>query len=98
MIPLTRVGQIVNVYETLEKELASDSIDKKDFVKKSKEYSSISDIINQARSYLGFEKEKKELEKIIEDKKSDRDMIELAKNELIQLSKKKEENEKIIKL
>ena len=98
MIPLTKVSQIVNVYETLEKELASDSIDKKDFVKKSKEYSSISDIINQARSYLGFEKEKKELEKIIEDKKSDRDMIELAKNELIQLSKKKEENEKIIKL
>ena len=94
MIPLTKVSQIVNVYETLEKELASDSIDKKDFVKKSKEYSSISDIINQARSYLGFEKEKKELEKIIEDKKSDRDMIELAKNELIQLSKKKKRMKK----
>jgi len=98
MIPLEKVKQIVSTYETLEKELASDHINKKDFANKSKGYSSIREVINQARSYLGFEKEKAELEKIIEDKKSDKDMIELAKNELIQLSKKKEENEKILKV
>nr|ABZ06029.1 putative peptidyl-tRNA hydrolase domain protein [uncultured marine microorganism HF4000_005D21]ABZ10424.1 putative peptidyl-tRNA hydrolase domain protein [uncultured marine bacterium HF4000_APKG3108] len=98
MIPLEKVKQIVSTYETLEKELASGDINKKDFANKSKGYSSIREVINQARSYLGFEKEKVELEKIIEDKKSDKDMIELAKNELIQLSKKKEENEKILKV
>ena len=98
MIPLEKVKQIVSTYETLEKEFASGSINKKDFAKKSKGYSSIREVINQARSYLGFEKEKKELEKIIEDKKSGKDMIELAKNELIQLSQKKEENEKILKV
>jgi len=98
MIPLEKIQQIVSTYETLEKELASGDINKKDFANKSKGYSSICEVINQARSYLGFEKEKKELEKIIEDKKSDRDMIELAKNELTQLSKKKEENEKILKV
>ena len=98
MISLEKVKQIVNKYETLEKELASGNINKKDFAKKSKGYASIREIINQARSYLGFEKEKEELEKIIEDKKSDKDMIELAKNELIQLLKKKEENEKILKV
>ena len=98
MISLEQVKQIVNKYETLEKELASGDINKKDFAKKSKGYSSIRGVINQARSYLGFEKEKEELEKIIEDKKSDKEMIELAKNELIQLSKKKEENEKILKV
>jgi len=98
MIPLEKVKQIVSTYETLEKELASDHINKKDFANKSKGYSSIREVINQARSYLGFEKEKAELEKIIEDKKSDIDMIELAKNELIQLSKKREENEKILKV
>ena len=98
MIPLEKVKQIVSTYETLEKELASGDINKKDFVNKSKGYSSIREVINQARSYLGFEKEKAELEKIIEDKKSDKDMIELAKNELIQLSKKREENEKILKV
>jgi len=98
MIPLEKVKQIVSTYETLEKELASGDIKKKDFAQKSKGYSSIREVINQARSYLGFEKEKTELEKIIEDKKSDKDMIELAKNELIQLSKKREENEKILKV
>jgi len=98
MIPLEKVKQIVNTYETLEKELASGNIDKKDFVKKSKEYSSIGDVVAQAKNYLNFEKEKEELKKIIEDKKSDNDMVELAKSELIQLSKKKEEDEKKLKI
>ena len=98
MIPLEQVKQIVSTYETLEKELASGDINKKDFANKSKGYSSISEVINQARSYLSFKKEQAELEKIIEDKTSDKDMIELAKNELIQLSKKREENEKILKV
>ena len=39
MIPLEKVQSIVDTYETIEKELASADIDKKDFVKKSKEYS-----------------------------------------------------------
>jgi len=98
MIPLEKVEHIVSTYETLEKELASGDINKKDFATKSKGYSSIREVINQARSYLGFEKEKAELEKIIEDKKNDKDIIELAKNELIQLSKQREENEKILKV
>jgi len=98
MIPLEQVKQIVSTYETLEKELASGDVNKKDFANKSKGYSSIREVINQARSYLSFKKEKAELEKIIEDKKSDKDIIELAKNELIQLSKKREENEKILKV
>ena len=98
MIPLEKVKQIVSTYETLEKELASGDINKKDFANKSKGYSSIREVINQARSYLSFKKEKAELEKIVEDKKSDKDIIELAKNELIQLSKKREENEKILKV
>ena len=82
MIPVTKVKLIVDTYETLEKELSSGNIDKKDFVKKSKEYSSIGEIIDQAKGYLSFEKEKIELEKIVEDKKSDKEMIQLAKKEL----------------
>ena len=98
MIPLEKVKQIVSTYETLEKEFASGSINKKDFAKKSKGYSSIREVINQARSYLGFEKEKKELEKIINDENSDKDMIELAKNELLELSNKTTKYEKILKI
>ena len=63
MIPIIKVKLIISSYETLEKELSSSDIDKKDFVKKSKEYSNIGEIISVARGYVGLEKEKKELEK-----------------------------------
>ena len=98
MIPLEKVKQIVSTYETLEKELASSDIGKKDFVKKSKEYSAIGGIIDEAKGYLDFEKEKLELDKIIRDKKSDKEMIQLAKSELNQLLKKKQSYEKILKI
>ena len=98
MIPIEKVKLIVNTYETLEKELASSDIDKRDFVKKSKEYSSIKEVINEAKGYINFEREKKELEKIINEKDSDTEMVKLAENELIQLSKKKEEYEKQLKI
>jgi len=98
MIPIEKVKSIVDKYKALEKELASGDISKKDFVKKSKEYSSIGEVINEARGYIGFEKEKQELEKIINEKDGDKEMIKLAENELIQLSKKKEEYEKKLKV
>ena len=98
MIPLEKIKTIVSKYEVLEKELASGDISKKDFVKKSKEYSSIGEVINQAKSYLNFEKEKTELEKIIEDKNSDKEMTQLAKNELNELLKKNKNYEKILRI
>ena len=98
MIPVKKVKLMVDTYETLEKELASGSISKKDFVKKSKEYSSIGEIINQAKGYLDFEREKIELEKIIEDKKSDKEMIQLAKSELNELIEENKNNEKILRI
>ena len=98
MIPITKVKLIVDTHKTLEKELASGNIDKKEFVKKSKEYSSIGEIINQAKSYLGFEKEKLDLEKIIEDKESDKEMIQLAKKELNELLEKNKNCEKILRI
>ena len=98
MIPLEKVQLIVEKYETLEKELASGNIDKKDFVTKSKEYSSIGNVINEARSYISFQKEKEELSKIIDEKNGDKAMIELAENELKELFKKNEEQEKILKV
>ena len=98
MIPLEKVQLIVKKYETLEKELASGNIDKKDFVTKSKEYSSIGNVINEARSYISFQKEKEELSKIIDEKNGDKAMIELAENELKELFRKNEEQEKILKV
>jgi len=98
MIPKEKVKKIVDTYELLEKELASSSISKKDFVKKSKEYSSLGEVINAAKSYLSFEKEKIELEKIAEDKESDKEMIQLAKKELNELIEKNINYEKNLRL
>ena len=63
---------------------------KRTLLKNPKNIRSIGEVINEARGYIGFEKEKNELEKIINEKNSDKEMIKLAENELIQLSKKKE--------
>ena len=98
MIPVAKIKLIVDTYETLEKELASGNISKEDFVKKSKEYSSIGEVINQAKGYLSFEKEKLEVEKIIEDKKSDKEMVQLAKKELNELLEKNNNYEKILRI
>ena len=98
MIPLDKIKKIIDTYQLLEKDLASGDISKKDFVKKSKEYSSIGEIINEAKRYLSFKKEKEDLEKIIADKGNDKEMVQLAKNELSELIKKNQADEKILKV
>ena len=60
MIPLEKVKKIVDNFESLEKELASGNINTKDLVKKSKEYSTIDEIISKARKYLSIKKEKED--------------------------------------
>jgi peptide chain release factor 1 len=98
MIPIEKVKLIIETYKTLEKDLASGHIDKKDFVKKSKEYSSIGEIIDEARGYVKFKTEKEDLEKIIDEKDGDAEMIKLAASELKKLVEKKIEYEKKLKI
>ena len=50
MIPVEKAKLIISKYEALEKELASGAIDKKDFVKKSKEYSNIGEILKKQKA------------------------------------------------
>ena len=98
MVPVDKVKKIISNYENLEKELSSGSINKNDFAKKSKEYSNIKEVIDVAKQFISFDKEKADIEKIIDDKNSDKEMMELAKKELIHLTKKKEKNENILKI
>tara|TARA_Y100000590_G_scaffold165100_1_gene189067 strand:+ start:5757 stop:6836 length:1080 start_codon:yes stop_codon:yes gene_type:complete len=98
MIPSDKIKNIISTYKLLEKELASGDLSKKDFVKKSKEYSGIEEVINDAKKYLDFENEKIELEKIIDDKKTDKEMALLAKSELNELLKQYKLSEKILKV
>ena len=64
MIPLKTIEDLISKHSELERDLSSGKIDKKLFAEKSKEYSDLNEIINDAKNYLSFEKDKTELEKI----------------------------------
>ncbi len=98
MVPIAKVKDIVNKHDNLEKELSSGKIDPKLFAKKSKEYSNLGEIIAIARAYINFENEKKDLINLVEDKTNEKDIIELAQNDLNELIKKKEKYENDLKL
>ena len=98
MIPIEKVKKIVDRYNSLEKELSSGEFDPKKFAQKSKEYSSLKDIINTAKEFLNFEKNKKELKNLINDKSNDKDMISLAQIELDSAELKKAKQEKELKI
>ena len=89
MIPLEKVKAVVVKHDDLEKELSTGNVDPKTFAQKSKEYSDLGNIVSYAREYLKFENEKKDLEHILEDKKSGEEMITLADKEIKDLKKKK---------
>ena len=59
MIPLQKIKNIIVRHDDLEKELSSSSVDPKAFARKSKEYSSLQNIIQIARDFINFENEKK---------------------------------------
>jgi peptide chain release factor 1 len=98
MLPLSKVQDLIVKHSKLEKELSSQEIDKKSFAEKSKEYSDLNDIIKEAVSYFNFQKNKDELENLINDNGTDKEMKDLAIGELNDLLKNNENNEKKIKL
>jgi len=98
MVPINKIEELISKHSLLEKELSSGKTEKKQFAEKSKEYSDLNDIIKQAKKYISFEKEKNELEKIINDTNGGNDLITMASDELEELKKQHEINEKILKL
>ena len=98
MVPLKTIDDLISKHSTLEKELSSGEVDKKLFAEKSKEYSDLNDIIKDIKKYSSYNKEKNELEKIINDTNSDEEFKTMAKNELVELKIQFEKNEKKIKL
>ena len=78
MVPIEKVKDIISKHDILEKELASGNIDSKLFAKKSKEYSSLGEIIEIAKKYISFENEKKDLLNMVQDKSNDQEIIVLA--------------------
>ena len=98
MIPQKTIKDLITKHSILEKELSSGSIDKKSFADKSKEYSDLNEIIKDAKKYISFEKDKAELEKILEEQGSDEELKKMVENELSDLKSQFEKNEKKLKL
>ena len=98
MIPLKTVEELIAKHTMLEKDLSSGNIDKKLFAEKSKEYSDLNEIIDDAKKYVSFDKDKTELEKILGDHNSDVELLKMAEIELKDLQIQNEKNEKKLKL
>ena len=98
MIPDKTINDLINKHANLERELSSGDVDKKFFAEKSKEYSALNEIIEDAKKYLSFEKDKKELEKILVDENSDSELLKMAETELKDLETQYKKNEKKLKL
>ena len=98
MIPEKTINELIIRHSSLEKDLASGNIEKKLFAEKSKEYADLNQIINVAKKYQSFEKDKSELEKILNEKNTDEELLKMAKTELENLKFENQNNEKILKL
>jgi len=98
MLPINKVKDIISRYQELEKILSQTNIDKNTYVKNSKEYSSIGDIIEDVRAYLTIISNKEESEKILSDKFADKELKEMAELELEDTKKKIVELETKIKI
>ena len=59
-LPIDKISEIIQKHSELEKELSSSSLDSKSFAQKSKEYSSLNEIIKYAVEYANFDKNKNE--------------------------------------
>ena len=98
MIPLKTIKDLISKHFLLEKELSSGEVDKKLFAEKSKEYSDLNEIIEQAKKYSSYNDGKIELEKILEDPNSDSEFKTMAEKELEEIKVEHKANEKKLKL
>ena len=98
MIPKEKVQEIIAKYNNIEKELSSGNLDPKLYAKKSKEYSDLKNIIKFAEEYMNFDKKERDLYQIIQDKKNDPEIIDMAEKDLNDFKKENKENENRLKI
>ena len=98
MIPKKTIEDLIKKHSLLEKDLSSGEIEKNSFAEKSKEYADLNEIINDAKKYISYEKERNELQAILDDKNSDQDLIKMAEIELESLELENKKNEKKLKI
>ncbi len=97
MIPLKKIRDLITKHSDLERDLSSGKIDKKFFAEKSKEYSDLNEIISDAKNYISFDKNKSELQKILFEQNTDKELLRMAEIELKELEILHKKNEKKLK-
>ena len=95
MIQIKTVEELISKHSLLENDLSSGKVDKKLFAEKSKEYADLNEIIKDAKKYISYEKDRLEIQKILDDTNSDSELIKMAETELNDL-KLENENNKIL--
>jgi len=98
MIPTKKVKNIILRFEELETILAKPDIKKEDFVKFSKEYSNLNEVISYAKNYIKTLDDLDQAKKIIEDKSVDVDLYDMAQSDIQETKKIFEELEKKLKV
>ena len=98
MIPLKTIEELISKHSVLENDLSSGNVDKKIFAEKSKEYADLNEIIKDAKKYITYENDRLELQKILDDKSADKELIKMAETELNNLKLENEKNEKKLRL
>ena len=98
MIPHKTIEELINKHSLLEKDLSSSKIDKKLFAEKSKEYADLNEIIQNAKKYISYKKNRLEIQKILKDKSPDGELIKMAETELNKLESEYENDEKKLRL
>ena len=98
MIPLKTIEELISKHSVLENDLSSGNVDKKIFAEKSKEYADLNEIIMDAKKYISYENDRLELQKILDDKSADKELIKMAETELNNLKLENEKNEKKLRL
>ncbi len=98
MLPINKVKEIIQRHKVLEESLSKTDIDKNTYVKNSKEYSSIGDIIEEVRDYIKFIENNESSQKILDDDSSDKELKEMAELEIEETKEKINELERKIKI
>ena len=98
MIPLKTIEELILKHSTLEKDLSSGNLDKTLFAEKSKEYSDVNEIVENAKDYISYQSDKNELEKLLNDSSADEELKKMAEIELLELQGRYEINEKKLKM
>ena len=98
MLPINKVKEIIQRHKVLEESLSKTDIDKNTYVKNSKEYSSIGDIIEEVRDYIKFIENNESYQKILDDDSSDKELKEMAELEIEETKEKINELETKIKI